>query len=212
MIVQSNVAQPQIIQRADPVDTFLARLTAGSQLAANALQGYAYFNTGRQAESSRLSEAMKFALTLNDAEGEAYLLSIGAPNSAIKQFRALKGQRLPEKAYYDINEARERARNAPDWDPVRFHGQINASQKGIPYKIEPSGSKGESVPQDVIPAPVGIPLDFFKQLQSPFSTAYRGPVQKTVASGGYYDPTMNDIEFITNLSSGPSLAERNPFA
>lgn len=212
MIVQSNVAQPQIIQRADPVDTFLARLTAAGQLAANALQGYAYFNTGRQAESSRLSEAMKFAFTLNDAEGEAYLRIIGAPRSAIKQFLALKGQRLPEKASYDINESRDRARNAPDWNPAQFHGQINASQKGVPYVIQPPGSAGNFAPSDAIPAPVGIPLDFFKQIQSPFSTAYRGPVQKTVAYGGYYDPTMNDIEFITNLSSGPSLAERNPFA
>lgn len=174
MIVQSNIAQPQIIQRQPKFDMFLARLLALAQMGGEAMKGYHAYNVGKanQAESqSKIGEAMKFALTMPKPYGVPFLRASGAPEAMIQQYTDIQNH-LPTLEY-ESNVRRGQKYQQSMQMPESYGG---TSQTPVPASSVPSTWDALTVP------PV-----------------YNGPVAKPNGPTSYYSPATDQVNFLTQL-------------
>lgn len=197
-VIQSNVAQPQIIQRAAPLDTWISRLTGLAQLGAQALQGYHYY-AAAQAASKPNWQALQWAVqnlpgTLEDENMLGpYLRSIGVPPQEIHRILA-----SPDRGANFSHEMVVRNHKAQEGRPVDFSDPN--TQRAMQYNLGATSPAVSEAPASPLPMPMPGSTQPIKLGAPPIELKDQSPSILTYAptpdSGSYYYQNADFLKYL----------------
>lgn len=190
MIVQAQVAQPQIIQRPSYLDVLLARFGNIAQLGGEAMKGYYYYRNAEDTRTKTLGEAMKHALTLNDNDGAELLRAHGMPEKGVQHFLANK-RRLPQIKYEDVVQARDYQKAMIDKNGTNPEATMLDFWANVEGRRQPQGAT-QSAPA---PAPAVTPA---QPARSPFNMI---DIVKPTTQASYYNPVASTVDFLSSLGA-----------
>lgn len=163
MIIQSNVAQPQIIQRTPQLDSFLARLVALAQIGGEAMKGYNYYKAAESAARPNWQATMEAIKSLPDDQLVPFLRSQKVNEEHIKGILAAKGRAA--------NYAHDMVMRTHDMNPNQDLS-TDEGRRNLQYYMGTSTPAATPAPTEhATPAPVAAP-PMFQAPEPPSPSAY----------------------------------------
>lgn len=209
MIIQSNIAQPQVIQRDRPIDTLLTRLAALAGAAGNIYQSY---TTGRNAAGTR-QQAMANLLANRELPTNELinaLLALGAPKSLIEAVRAEGPFRISDRIRDEV--LRRGVGDSKYWDNLYLQGVMptvknvtETAGKSFGTATQPPAPSLAPAPSAASPSiapPVAAPIPPPVAPAAPAKAPAKGPVKKSGPSPVVSLPgTGGPMDLISRLSA-----------
>ena len=208
MIVQSNIAQPQIIQRQPKFDMFLARLLALAQMGGEAAKSYNYYTAAQNANRPDL-ESLRYAVQSLPSENgvlQAFLRMRGVPEEQIQQMAAIK-DRYANNAYRHAQALEQEAQKTgqnPLLSPAYRSIVTGTNEAQVPQAQQ--GTQTYSTQQAQPPvSPIISPSNLYSSPTELVPNATLSVLSDVPRSSGstYYSPTEDFVNLLVNTRVSP---------
>lgn len=219
MIVQANVAQPQIIQRPTFLDAWLGRLAQMGQAGGEIMKALAISQQAKASAKTQQAEVMKNALMMRTPEGVTYLKANGTPDSDIQNYMNIK-ERMPNFQHeYSMGVINSKGlpgvfEKGGGTAPSSAEGAWNAAaHPSDPGTGRWGRSQGQSqvVPSSTGTAPTG---EAFYPTAAMANPDYGGAVDRNTFTmqTPIGSPAVDQINFLNSLRGNQMFSGSNPFA